>query len=306
MTGLAHPIFSPIALPRLVTRRMDAALRELMTPPGMTFDFSRPKGEPALVGADSISWRIFKNPISVFIGGAAAVILELAEPRVRSGVWDFTSFRRDPMTRLKRTGLAAMVTVYGARSQAEAMIAGVVRGHACIEGVTPEGQPYRANDPDLLDWVQATAGHGFIEAYCRFVRPLSPDERAAAFAEGASAARLYGATSAPTSQAELAAMRPKLRPSPVIFEYLDIMRRAPILPAPLRPLQHMLVRAAVDLTPAWARRIVGLGLSHGLLPGESLLLRQAGWLSDRIVLDAHPAVQACLRLGLPRDYLFRR
>ncbi len=40
--------------------------------------------------------------------------MELAEPRVRNGVWERTTFRADPIRRLRRTGLAAMVTVYGA------------------------------------------------------------------------------------------------------------------------------------------------------------------------------------------------
>src|SRR6476620_12066894 len=99
-------------------------------------EFSRPAGEPALVPADSVSWRIFKNPVALFVGGVAAVILELAEPAVRTGVWEHTDFRRDPMRRLERTGMAAMVTVYGARSVAEKMIAGVVQRHERIEGTT--------------------------------------------------------------------------------------------------------------------------------------------------------------------------
>jgi len=77
------------------------------------------------VSPDSVSWRVFKNPLSVFIGGVAAVIMELAEPRVRTGVWEHTSFRIDPIRRLRRTGPAAMVTIYGARRTAEAMIAGI-------------------------------------------------------------------------------------------------------------------------------------------------------------------------------------
>jgi hypothetical protein len=34
-----------------------------------------------------------------------------------------------------------------------------------------------------------------------------------------------------------------------VFEFLAIMRSAPSLPLLLRPVQHLLVRAAVDLTP---------------------------------------------------------
>jgi hypothetical protein len=91
-------------------------------------------GEEALLPPDSVSWRIFKNPIALFIGGMAAVILELAEPSVRAGVWEHSSFRKDPVGRLQRTGLAAIVTVYGARSIAEPMIAEVVRMHAKVAG----------------------------------------------------------------------------------------------------------------------------------------------------------------------------
>jgi uncharacterized protein (DUF2236 family) len=35
---------------------------------------------------------VFKNPLSLFIGGVTAVIMELAEPRVRTGVWEHTTF----------------------------------------------------------------------------------------------------------------------------------------------------------------------------------------------------------------------
>ena len=225
--------------------------------------FVEPAGEHALVPPDSVSWRIFKNPVTLFIGGVAAVILELAEPAVRTGVWEHTDFRRDPMRRLERTGLAAMVTVYSARSVAEPMIAGVVRMHDRVEGVTPTGEPYRANDPKLLRWVQATAAYGFIEAYSRYGRALTPAEIDQAYAEGAPAAALYGAHDAPRSDAErqalFDAMRGRLEPSPILFEFLEIMRAAPIAPWPLRPVQWLLIRAAVDLTPGWVRERLGLG-----------------------------------------------
>ena len=119
------------SLPSPVQRRIDRAADDLLNPEGMPrVDFTTPAGEPALVPADSVSWRIFKNPVTLFIGGVSAVLLELAEPGVRDGVWQHSSFRTDALTRLQRTGMAAMVTVYGAKSQAEAMIAGVVRVRA--------------------------------------------------------------------------------------------------------------------------------------------------------------------------------
>jgi uncharacterized protein (DUF2236 family) len=126
--------------------------------------------------------------------------MELAEPRVRTGVWEHTTFRTDPIRRLRRTGLAAMVTIYGALGQAEAMIARIRRMHDRVAGLTPAGEIYRANDPELLNWVQATAAYGFLQAYHTYVRPLPDLQRDRYYSDGTLAASVYG-DKAPTSEA---------------------------------------------------------------------------------------------------------
>lgn len=273
-------------------------------------DFRAPVGEPALAAPDSVSWRVFKNPVALFVGGVAAVILELAEPRVRTGVWEHSSFRRDPLPRLKRTGLAAMVTVYGPRPAAEAMIAGVRRMHDRVAGSTPSGAAYRANDIDLLDWVQATASFGFLEAYHAYVAPLDAADRDRFYAEAAPAAALYGATGAPASvaqwEAQLADRLPTLEASDIVFEFLDLMGRTALLPVPTRRLQRSLVRAAVAITPPEVRAVLGLGRAWDLRPIEGRLARWTGRAADRLVVEGTPAVEACQRMGLPADYLYRR
>jgi uncharacterized protein (DUF2236 family) len=298
----------PIILPWPLQSSLEVATQALFDRGDQSsVDFLRPRGEAALVSPDSVSWRVFKNPLSLFIGGVTAVIMELAEPRVRAGVWEHTTFRVDPMRRLRRTGLAAMVTVYGARSTAETMIARIRRMHDRIAGTTSTGKAYRANDPELLNWVQATAAFGFLQAYHSYVRPLSQVKRDHYYAEGSPPAALYGATGAPKSEEALEAlfeqMASRLERSAIVFEFLAIMRSAPILPLPLRPLQHLLVRAAIDLTPRWLRTIVGLN-GHGLHAWEVAVVRGAGELADRLVLETNPAVQACRRMRLPVDYLY--
>jgi uncharacterized protein (DUF2236 family) len=123
-----------------------------------------------------------------------------------------------------------MITIYSARSTAEAMIAGVCRMHDSVAGSTPAGKVYRANDPELLNWVQSTAAYGFLQAYHSYVRPLSDLERDRYYAEGTLAASLYGA-SAPKSETALEmrfeAMAKKLERSDILFEFLAIMRSAP-------------------------------------------------------------------------------
>jgi uncharacterized protein (DUF2236 family) len=299
---------TPIVLPWPLQGGLEAAARALLESDHLShIDFSRPTDEAALVLPDSVSWRVFKNPLSLFIGGVTAVIMELAEPRVRTGVWEHTTFRQDPIRRLRRTGLAAMVTIYGARSTAEAMIARVRRIHDRVAGTTPSGEAYCANDPELLNWVQGTAAYGFLQAYNAYVQPLPLSERDRCYAEGAPAATLYGAVGAPTSEAELEmlfhAMAARLERSDIVFEFLAIMRSAPILPLPLRPVQPLLVRAAIDLTPRWVRALLGLN-GHGLYAWQTEMVRQAGALVDRLVLESNPAVQACRRMRLPADYLY--
>jgi uncharacterized protein (DUF2236 family) len=298
----------PIILPWPLQSSLEVATHALFDRGDQSsVDFLRPSGEAALVSPDSVSWRVFKNPLSLFIGGVSAVIMELAEPRVRAGVWEHTTFRVDPIRRLRRTGLAAMVTVYGARSTAETMIARIRRMHDKIRGTTSAGKAYRANDPELLNWVQATAAFGFLQAYHSYVRPLSQVKRDHFYAEGILPAALYGVTGAPTSEEALEAlfevMARRLERSNIVFDFLAIMRSAPILPAPLRPVQHLLVRAAIDLTPRWLRTIVGLN-GHGLHAWEVAVVRRAGELADRLVLETNPAVQACRRMRLPVDYLY--
>jgi uncharacterized protein (DUF2236 family) len=294
-------------LPAPLHARLEDAARSYFDAPGLALDFSQPSGAPALFAPTSLAWRVMKNPVALTIGGIAAVILELAEPRVRTGVWEHTTFRTDPVARMKRTGMAAMVTVYGPADKARAMIAGIVRAHERIEGVTPGGAPYRASDEELLNWVNATAGYGFFEAYHRFVRPLTRREMDAVYDEGHEAAALYGAHGAPRSAAQMqklfAATRPKLERSQIVFDFLEIVRTATILPS--RRLQRMMARAAVDLTPIWVREILGLHAGYGMRPGEATLLLGMGAASDRVVLESAPPAQACVRMGLPADWLYR-
>lgn len=297
-----------IRLPSALQRHLDRTISALLSTQQTRVDFSRPLREEALIGADSVSWRIFKNPVALFVGGVAAVILELAEPAVRAGVWEHSSFRKDPIGRLRRTGLAAMVTVYAARSIAEPMIEGVVRMHANIDGETSAGERYSASDPRLLSWVHTTAAFSFAEAYSRYVNTLNSIEFDAFYREGAPASRLYGALEVPQSivdvQALFESMRGRLDPSPIVFQFLQIMRETAALPRPLLWMQPLLVRAAVDLVPDWIRQLLGLTEYYGLRPRERWLVRLAGDLSNRIVPSESPATQSCLRLGLPITYLY--
>jgi uncharacterized protein (DUF2236 family) len=188
------------------------------------------------------------------------------------------------------------------------MIERVVRIHEQIRGTTPSGLPYRANDPRLLDWVQATASYGFIESYSRFVHRLTEQERSQAIAEGVVTARLYGAVGAPRTHAEwealLAKTVPTLESSPIVFEFLDIMDEAPLVPRALRAVQRLMVRAAIDIVPHHIRLMLGLERA-GLSPVQRRLVKLAGQISDRVPIRTAPPAQASIRVGRDPTFLYR-
>jgi uncharacterized protein (DUF2236 family) len=99
-------------------------------------------------------------------------------------------------------------------------------------------------------------------------------------------------------------MHERLERSAIVFEFLDIMRRTSALPAALRWMQPLLVRAAVDLVPPWIRLRLGLGAALGLNPVSRGLIRLAGAAAERLVLPEAPPALACTRLGLPASYLY--
>jgi uncharacterized protein (DUF2236 family) len=273
-------------------------------------DFSLPKGEAALMAADSVNWLVYKNLYSRMIGGVAATILELAEPRVRTGVWENSTFRHDPMPRLKRTGLIAMTTVYGPSSTAKKIIQGVNRQHAKVKGVTENGQPYSAMDAELLSWVNVTARRGFLEAYVNYVRPLSEKDRDRFYAEGVAAARLYGVKDGAVDTVGVNALfeqfYDKIEPSPIIDEFINVLVETNLLPWPFTPLQKLVIKAAVALIPEDMRRKIGLnGKQYCMSWWERSLVRFACRRADKQYGSQSIPVQACRRLGLPDDYLYQ-
>jgi uncharacterized protein (DUF2236 family) len=177
-------------------------------------------------------------------------------------------------------------------------------------GSAPDGRAFHASDPELLEWVHATASFGFIEAYHRYVRPLPDSQRDRFYAEAAPVAALYGCVSAPATQLALDAlfdgMASRLEPSDVVLDFLSIAASMPALPRVLRPVQGLLVKAALDIVPLELRRRIGLGAAPGLQPWHHASLRGLGVAVERMKLETSPSLQACRRLGLPDDHLLAR
>ena len=276
---------------------------------GWKLDYANPPGAPAFLGPDSVHWRIYKNPIALAVGGVAAVLLEFADARIRSGVWDHSTYKVDPIGRSKRTGVAAMVGVYGPQAAARRVIQGVTNMHAKVNGETPKGEAYKALDPELLDWVSATAAYGFLNAYDRFVAKVSQADQTRFWREGAPVAKLYGVQHSPRSNADFLAMMdklaPRFEPHPIVGEFLGIIQSGQAAPNAPKALHRALARASVSLLPPLVRDRLQLGRDYDLTLFDRLALKTAGAIAERMPDLNSPPCQASVRLGLPATFLYQ-
>ncbi|WP_317929538.1 oxygenase MpaB family protein [Halioxenophilus sp. WMMB6] len=275
---------------------------------GWKVDFTTPKGEPALLSPDSVTWRVMKNPVTTFIGGVAAFLMEFADPRIRSGVSDHSTYLKDPIGRATRTGLAAALGTYGPASAARQVIAGITKMHEKVQGTTPGGLEYSAMDTQLLDWVAATANFGFVTAYHRYAKKLSPKEIHRYYQEGHVVAKLYGVERTLNDEYDFYDMMHKLSP---IFEpheintvFLETAENS-VSSRNIPPfLSHYLVCAAVDMIPAEIQNKLQLGEQYKLSSLGCLCVKSVAQSAEWFANERSMAASACERLGLPRKFLW--
>jgi uncharacterized protein (DUF2236 family) len=247
----------------------------------------RPDG---LFGPGAVAWRVHGDVTSMMVGGITSLLLQMLHPAVLAGVWDHSNFRADLHGRLRRTARFIALTTYGARPEAEAMMARVRRIHDQVRGTLPEGTPYEANDPSLLAWVHVTETSSFLDAWIRYAEPDMPAaDQDRYFAEMVQVATALGAAPIPRTRSEarrlLETMRPQLRCDDRTTEVARFLlrQRAPTLVA--EPLQVLTMQAGIDLLPGWARAMHGLSnpvLGRPLLRAGTLgVARAVRWAFER-------------------------
>jgi uncharacterized protein (DUF2236 family) len=151
------------------------------------------------------------------------------------------------------------VTAYGTADEAERACATVRRVHRKVVGFTPDGRPYAAVEPELLDWVHVAEFATFAAAHRRFgADPMTPAELDRYVSEVARLAVEIGDPAPPRSWVELDAALERHRPQLAVGEqarqawrFLDEARLAP----PVMPAYRLLFAGAVACLPPWAREL---------------------------------------------------
>ena len=129
-----------------------------------------------LLGPDTVSWRVNREPV-VFLGGGRALLLQVAHPLVAAGVAQHSDYQRHPWRRLTRTLDTTIKIVFAEPATAARAARRLVGRHASVRGLADDGTPYDARDPALLLWVWATLVDTSLTLYERCLTPLPPSER---------------------------------------------------------------------------------------------------------------------------------
>lgn len=219
----------------------------------------------ALCPPGSTIWRVHGDVTTMMIGGVTALLLQMLHPAALAGVWDHSTFRDDMLGRLRRTARFIAVTTYGDRHDAENAIARVRQVHGHIRGVLDDGTPYFAGDPRLLAWVHGCEAIGFLDAWIAYGNPrMTRAEQDRYFAQAGVVAAALGADPVPRTRAEAEALVTSFLPQlSANARTREVARMVLTQPAPSRamaPVQTVLMHAAVDILPRWAKEMHGLGL----------------------------------------------
>lgn len=175
---------------------MTAVLDEAGPPPERAWERA-PVAAP--LRADSPLRRFVSEPILLAAGGQRALLLQLAHPKVATGVEDHSRFRSMPVRRLFGTADKVLTLVYGSGGEPQAAWESIMEVHDRINGELHHdagghaaGDLYTAHDPELLLWVWASLVETLEVVTERYVAPFRPGERAALYADWVTFATFFG------------------------------------------------------------------------------------------------------------------
>ena len=216
--------------------------------------------DPGWFGPDSVAWRVHADT-SMLVAGMTAFALQTLHPRAMAGVWDHSAFGGDFFGRTRRTGEFVQGVVYDPAAAAQRRCDNLRRIHTKVVGRTPDGRPYSADDPELLDWVHVTEYLAIASANRRFAaRPMSRAELDTYVAEVAKVGTAVGVVDPPRSWAELDAAFRRHAPELAVGEQaataVRYLENPPFLPAVARPPWRAVWAGALACLPPLGRTLL--------------------------------------------------
>ncbi len=260
--GLAGGVFGAVARPVLAGPVFGALSGLRPAHPEARAVPAGEAGDPGWFGPDSVAWRVHADP-SLLIAGVAAFTLQALHPLAMAGVAEHSAFSDDFLGRTRRTAEFVQGVVYGSSAQAERLCRIVEKAHVPVVGVAPDGRPYDARDPELLDWVHIAEYLAIAAANRRFAaHPMSRRDLDRYIAEVAVVGEGTGVTAPPRSWAELLQSLEHHRPTLAVGEYaaagIAFLDDPPLFPTAAKPIWRAIWAGAIVCLPPVAQRLLRL------------------------------------------------
>ena len=214
----------------------------------------------------------------MYVGGLRALLLQSLHPLAMAGVADHSDYRGDPWGRLQRTSTFLAVTTFGTADDAQRAVDKVRGIHRRVHGVSPDGRPYAASDPHLLEWVHIAEVDSFLAAYQRYgAAPFDQEGRDGYVADTARVAEALGVADPPRTEDQLrqriSDYRPELGSTASARDAAKFLLLTPPLPLVMRGPYGVIAATAISLLPAWARAPLWLPY---VPPVEATVIKMAG------------------------------
>jgi uncharacterized protein (DUF2236 family) len=241
---------------------------------------------------DAMLRRVHRESV-VALSGPRALLMQAAHPVAFAGFFAHTGALDEPYERLARTAAVMDTIGFGSRAAADRATRRVRAMHRRVRGVTPDGIPYAADDPDLLLWILACLVDSALVVYQKYVRSLSRDERDAYWRDYRVIGGLFGLAEdemPATIEAFDAYMDGMLRGGelrvvPAARELAVRIVFRPPVPLAARPLLELTNQTTVGLLPRGIRRQYGLRWD----PARELALHGGAEYVKRVLVPLLPA-----------------
>ena len=201
-----------------------------------------------------------RERILVLCGGQRTLLMQLAHPLVAQAISDHSSFKKNPLERLKHTRELMSTLMFGTKEEVFEAARKINNAHKPVKGNLEQAigahdarTPYNAKDPELTIWVWATFTDSSLLVYDKFVRPLSHNERKEFYQEAKRVLPLLGRKTedAPSTVEDFSSYKKEMVQTGKVTVSQQARELAPYLMLQKSPITKL-------LTPPLSRITVGL------------------------------------------------
>ncbi|MET9683581.1 oxygenase MpaB family protein [Streptomyces coeruleorubidus] len=240
-----------------------------------------PHEDYGFFGPGSVAWKVWGYPTAPIVGFQRAIVVEPLDPPLVAALDATQDLYKRPQTRYDRTLRYFQMVVFAGSRVVSKTADVLVKVHSKAIGKLPyEEGTYDANDPDSQRWTHLVVWHSVLYCYEKYgPGKLTLAEEAEYWESCAVAAELQTCSSDDVPRTRegirqyFAAMRPKLKASPIALQaMLHLLQTEMVVPPQMPWLPRQLALAAAKslrvatlaTMPRWMREMAGLRQSRML------------------------------------------